>query len=183
MESELGNFRQASVRMSVELPRSAVRTVPDTQGVVTKHDRLTVDRNFRQIVVPGEFLFQLASLFVVISGHGKDLLTADPATVCDNACVASHTEVAQKVEDVIRFHRGVKAFENCLIHLSDSREGPTAKADDVGVSKMEIGGEPCVWHSLRPKVEVSPLSITDGQSRKLDRPDSSSSGSRAVPVV
>ena len=70
--------------MSVELPRSAVRTVPDTQGVVTKHDRLTVDGNFRQIVVPGEFLFQLASLFVMISRHGEDLLTSNPATVFEN---------------------------------------------------------------------------------------------------
>lgn len=121
---------------------------------MAENDRLTVNRNFCQIVEPKKILLQFARLLVVISGHGKDLLTADPATVCDNACVASHTEVAQKVEDVIRFHRGVKAFANCLIHLSDSREGPTAKADDVGVSKMEIGGEPCVRHILRPKGEI-----------------------------
>jgi len=29
------------------------------QGIVAEHDRLTVDRNFRQIVEPGEFLSHL----------------------------------------------------------------------------------------------------------------------------
>jgi hypothetical protein len=66
---------------------------------VAENDRLTVNRNFCQIVEPKKILLQFARLLVVISGHGKDLLTADPATVCDNACVASHTEVAQKVMD------------------------------------------------------------------------------------
>jgi hypothetical protein len=45
---------------------------------------LAIDRNFRQIVEPGEFLFQLASLFVMISRHGEDLLTSNPATVFEN---------------------------------------------------------------------------------------------------
>jgi hypothetical protein len=51
---------------------------------VAQHDWLTVNQNFCQIVEPGEFLFHLASLFVVISGHGEDLLTSNPATVFEN---------------------------------------------------------------------------------------------------
>src|SRR5439155_21045594 len=48
--------------------------------------------------------------------------------------------------------------------------GPTAKADDVGVSKMEIGAEPCVWHKLSLKIDVHyvALSTSNGQERKLD---------------
>ena len=150
-----------------------VASIPDPQGIVAQHDGVAVDRNLGQIVEPGKLLFQLASLFVVISGHGKDLLTADPATVCDNACGVSHTEVAQKVEDVIRFHRGVKAIENCLIHLSDSREGPAAKADDVGMPKMEIGGEPSAWHTPRLSRDVQFLtqSAVDTLKNRLGHTD------------
>jgi hypothetical protein len=101
---------------------------------VTKHDRLTVDRNFRQIVVPGEFLFQLASLFVVISRHGEDLLTSNPATVFEYSGLVPDTEIPQEIKNVIRLYRRIQAFKKCLIHLLDGGERPTAIACDVCVS-------------------------------------------------
>jgi hypothetical protein len=70
--------------MPVEVPRSAIASIPAAQGIVAQHNWLTIDRNFHQIVEPGEFLFQPASLFVVISRHGEDLLTSNPATVFEN---------------------------------------------------------------------------------------------------
>ncbi len=38
------------------------------------------------------------------------------------------------------------------------------------MSKMEIGGEPCVWHKLSLKIDVHyvALSTSNGQQRKLD---------------
>ena len=43
-------------------------------------------------------------------------------------------------ERVVRY----QAFANCLIHLVDGRERSIAIANDIGVSKMEIRGEPRV---------------------------------------
>jgi hypothetical protein len=56
---------KTSVRMTVEVPRSAIGTVPDAQGIVTEHDRLDVDRNFSQIVEPGEFFSFSAKIRLV----------------------------------------------------------------------------------------------------------------------
>jgi hypothetical protein len=91
---------------------------------------LAIARNSRQIVEPGEFLFQLASLFVMISRHGEDLLTSNPATVFENPGLVAEAEVPQKIKNVIRLHRGIQAFKNCLIHFFDGRKRPTAMADD-----------------------------------------------------
>jgi len=160
--------------MPVEVPRSAIASIPDAQGVVTKHNWLAIDRNFRQIVEPGEFLFQLASLFVMISRHGEDLLTSNPATVFENPGLVPDAEVPQKIKNVIRLHRGIQAFKNCLIHFFDGRKRPTAIADDVGMSQMEISSEPCIWHRLRSKrrLAVAALSISNGHVENLDTRES-----------
>jgi hypothetical protein len=151
-----------------------IASIPDAQGVVTKHNWLAIDRNFRQIVEPGEFLFQFASLFVMISRHGEDLLTSNPATVFENPGLVAEAEVPQKIKNVIRLHRGIQAFRNCLIHFFDGRKRPTAIADDVGMSQMEISSEPCIWHRLRSKrcVAVAALSISNGHVENLDTRES-----------
>src|ERR1700733_657184 len=162
--------------MPVEVPRSTIASIPDAQGVVTKHNWLAIDRNFRQIVEPGEFLFQLASLFVMISRHGEDLLTSNPATVFENPGLVPDAEVPQKIKNVIRLHRGIQAFKNCLIHFFDGRKRPTAIADDVGMTQMEISSEPCIWHRLRssrgPGRPPSATRAAGNQARGLPRPSS-----------
>lgn len=42
--------------------------VSDSQGIVTEHDQLIVNRRFRKIIEPRKFLFKFACQFVVISG-------------------------------------------------------------------------------------------------------------------
>ncbi len=145
-----------------------------TIGKLPKHNWLAIDRSFRQIVEPGQFLFQLASLFVMISRHGEDLLTSNPATVFENPGLVPDAEVPQKIKNVIRLHRGIQAFKNCLIHFSDGRKRPAAIADDVGMSQMEISSEPCIWHRLRSKrrLAVAALSISNGHVENLDTRDS-----------
>jgi hypothetical protein len=44
-------YTEIAPRTHYSLTQS-IQTVPDTQSVVTKHDRLTVNRNFCQIVEP-----------------------------------------------------------------------------------------------------------------------------------
>ena len=75
----------------------------------------------------------------MISGHGEDLLTANPATVFENPGLVPDAEVPQKIKNVIRLHRGIQAFKNCLIHSFDGRKKPTAIADDVGMSQSAAG--------------------------------------------
>jgi hypothetical protein len=62
--------------MTVEVRLSAIASSPDAQGVVTKHNWSAIDRNFRQIVEPGDFrpdlyMTLLASIALAILGKGK----------------------------------------------------------------------------------------------------------------
>jgi hypothetical protein len=163
MESERRTSGRRPWRMPVEVPRSAIASIPDA---------LAIDRNFRQTVEPREFLFQLARLLVMISRQGEDLLTSNPATVFETPGWVPHAEVPQKIKNVIRLPRGIQEFKNCPIHFFDGRTRPTAIADDVGM--MEISSEPCIWHKLRSKrrVAVAALSISNGHVENLDTPES-----------
>ena len=88
--------------------------------------------------------------------------------------LGSRCRSPQKIKNVIRLHRGIQAFENCLIHFFDGRKRPTAMADDVGMSQMEISSEPCIWHRLRSKsrVAVAAVSISNGHVENLDTRES-----------
>src|SRR5690348_9235803 len=105
----------------------------------------------------------------MISGHSEDLIAADSVSVCGNPRLASHTKITQEVQNVIGFHGRIQSFENRLIHLSDSREGPTAVADDIGVSKMEVSREPSAWHTPRLNRDVQFLtqSAVDTMKNRL----------------
>jgi hypothetical protein len=56
-----------------------------------------VNRNFRQIVELGKFFFQLACLFVVISGDGEDLLAMNSSAISNDPLLASHRNITQVV--------------------------------------------------------------------------------------
>jgi hypothetical protein len=120
-----------TVRALQFLPEDSEPTPPGVIDAVPVSEReialiLAIARNFRQIVEPGEFLFQLASLFVMISRHGEDLLTSNPATAFENPVLVPDAEVPQKIRNVIRLHRVIQAFKNRLIHFFDGRKRPTA---------------------------------------------------------
>jgi hypothetical protein len=71
-----------------------------------------------------------------------------------------------------RFSRTHSAVRELPDPLLRGRERPTAVAADIGVSEMEVGGEPSVWHSLKLKrvstFHFCPL-VTDNQE-KLESP-------------
>jgi hypothetical protein len=90
-------------------------------------------------------------LLVVISRHRKDLPALNPSPIRPNPRLASHTKITQEIKNIIEFHGRIQPVDNCLVHLFGGRKRPTAVADDIGVSEMEIGGEPRAWHRLNLK--------------------------------
>jgi hypothetical protein len=110
---------------------------------MAEHDRLAVNRNFRQIVEPGKFFFQLARLFVLICGHGEDLFAMNSSAISKDPLLGSHIKITQEIKNIIAFHGRIQPFDNCLIHLFDGRERAIASLR-----------EPRIWHCLRRKVEM-----------------------------
>ena len=66
IEREVG-VSEVPVRMSVQLPCSMMRAIPDALGIVTDHDGLAMYGDFRKVAKPRELLGHLANLFVVIT--------------------------------------------------------------------------------------------------------------------
>ena len=136
------------MRMSVQVPRSMMRAIPDPHGVVTDHDGLAMYGDFCKVAEPREHLGQVANLFVVITRHRKDFLAANLLAVLQSLRLAPDAEIPKEIESVIRLYRGVQAFKDRLIHLLDTSKRAIAVADYVGVSKMKICCEPCVRHNV-----------------------------------
>ena len=110
-------FRELPVGMPIEMPSAMMETVPHAHGIVAEHNGLTVDRDFRQVVEPREFLSEFANFFVVIAGYDENLLASNLPTALQSPCLASDTEITEEIESAIGLHRGIQAFKDRLIHL------------------------------------------------------------------
>jgi len=116
------------MRMSVQVPRSMMRAIPDPHCVVTDHDGLAMYGDFRKVAEPREILGQLANLFVVITRHGKDFLPANLLAVLQSLRVAPDAEVPKETEDVIGLNGGVETFEDRLTAPRTGSDGHTRAA-------------------------------------------------------
>ena len=134
------------MRMSVQVPRSMMRVIPDPHGVVTNHDGLAMYGDFRKVVEPRELLGELANLFVVITRHRKDFLAANLLAVLQSLRLAPDAEIPKEIEDVIGLNRRVETVEDRLIHFLDASKRSITVADYVAMPKMKIRGEPYVRH-------------------------------------
>ena len=134
------------MRMSVQVPRSMMRSIPDPHGVVTDHDGLAMYGDFRKVAEPRELLGQLANLFVVITRHRKDLLAANLLAVLQSLRLAPDAEIPKEIEDVIGLNGGVETVEDRLIHFLDASKRSITVADYVVMPEMKIRSEPCVRH-------------------------------------
>lgn len=132
--------------MPVKVPGTTRRLIPDSHCIVTQDDSLSIERDFYKSVEPGELLCEFTSVFVVISGNGKDLLAPDVLSEFRSSRFRTDSEISQEVQNVVRFCTRVKAFENLLIHFLDSSERAIAVPNDILVTEMKIGCEPNVWH-------------------------------------
>ena len=134
------------MRMSVQVPRSMMGTIPDPHGVVTNHDGLAMYRDFRKVAEPRELLGQLANLFVVIARHRKDLLAANLLAVLQSLRRAPDAEIPEEIEGVIGLNRGVETVEDRSIHFLDASKRSITVADYVAMPEMKICREPYVRH-------------------------------------
>jgi hypothetical protein len=132
--------------MSVQVPSSMMGAIPDQHGVVTNHDGLAMDRDFRKVAEPRELLGQLANLFVVIARHRKDFLAANLLAVLQSLRLAPDAEIPKEIEDVIGLNGGVETVEDRLIHFLDASKRSITVSDYVAMPKMKIRGEPYVRH-------------------------------------
>ncbi len=134
--------------MSVKMPCSVMRPIPNAHSIVAEHDWLAMYGDFRKVVQPRKLLSQLASFFVVIAGERIDLPATKVLAVLQNPRLTSDAEISQEIESVIRLHRGIQTFEDRLIHLLDISKRAITVADDIAVPEMKICCEPYVRHSL-----------------------------------
>ncbi len=134
------------MRMSVQVPRSMMRVIPDPHGVVTNHDGLAMYGDFRKVVEPRELLGELANLFVVITRHRKDFLAANLLAVLQSLRLAPNAEIPKEIEDVIGLNGGVETVEDRLIHFLDASKRSIAVTDYVAMPEMKIRREPYVRH-------------------------------------
>ena len=134
------------MRMSVQVPRSMMRAIPDPHGVVTDHDGLAMYGDFRKVAEPRELLGQLANLFIVISRHRKDFLAANLLAVLQRFRLAPDAEIPEEIEDVIGLNGGVETVEDRLIHFLDPSKRSITVADYVAMTEMKIGRTPYVRH-------------------------------------
>ena len=79
-----GYFWEIRMRVAVKMPGAVMGTVPDAHGIVAEHDGLAMYGDFCEVVEPRKILAQLASFFVVIAGHRKNLLAANLPPVLQN---------------------------------------------------------------------------------------------------
>ena len=86
------------MRMSVQVPRSMMRAIPDPHGIVTDHDGLAMYGDFRKVAEPREHLGQLANLFVVITRHRKDFLAANLLAVLQSLRLAPDAEIPKEIQ-------------------------------------------------------------------------------------
>jgi hypothetical protein len=132
--------------MSVQVPRSMMRAIPDPHGVVTDHDGLAMYGDLRKVTEPREPLGQLANLLVVISRHRKGILAANLLAVLQRFRLAPDAEIPKEIQDVIDLNGGVETFEDRLIHFLDASKRSITVADYVAMPKMKIRREPYVRH-------------------------------------
>lgn len=134
------------MRMSVQVPRSMMRAIPDPHGVVTDHDGLAIYGDFRKVAEPRELLGQLANLFVVITRHRKDLLAANLLAVLQSLRLAPDAEIPKEIEDIIGLNGGVETVKDRLIHFLDASKRSITVADYVAMPEMKIRRKPYVRH-------------------------------------
>lgn len=112
-------FGKAPVRVAVQVPGSARRVIPDTQGVMTEHNAVAIHGDFRELVEPKEFRGELANLFIMIAGNREDSLAADLVAELRRSRLRSHAEITKEIKDVVRFDVLVEPVEDGPVHLLD----------------------------------------------------------------
>jgi hypothetical protein len=138
--------REVPMRMSVQVPRSMMRAIPDPHCIVTDHDGLAIYGDFRKVAEPRELLGYLSNLLVVIPWHRKDLPAPNLLAVLQSPDLAPDAEIPKEIEDVIRLNGGVETFEDRLIHFLDVSKRSITVADYVAMPEMKVRREPFVRH-------------------------------------
>jgi hypothetical protein len=140
--------------MAVQMPATVVRPVPDTHRIVAQNHQLPLfmadywDLNRRQrgqdlyenpgfgTVLPRENPF-----FVVPTwDEGKPSLEA--REVSGAFSPSAQREIAQGIDVIFGSYHLVPGLNKCFIHGLYRIEGPFAVTNDIGVSKMRVGGKP-----------------------------------------
>src|SRR5574342_666641 len=137
-------FRERSVRVTVELPRSSMALVPYAHRVVAEHDALRSDGDVGHVLGPDPVLEEalvLAQHLVVVAEH-EVLLAAESLHDRRRAVGVAEREVAEVVHDVAGTHARVPVVDDRLVHLVDVGERSPAVLDDVAVTEVCVAREP-----------------------------------------
>jgi hypothetical protein len=94
----------------------------------------------------------------MISRHGEDLLTSNPATVFENPGLVPDAEVPQKIKNVIRLHRGIQA------------DSPPRVLPDARIVRLTLDTQSVTVLHLRPAYVSSVRLPEDVSSVVLGNP-------------
>jgi hypothetical protein len=132
--------------MAIELPRPARVLRPHLHGIVAENDPLLTHPDLGERTPRGKQVLYLSSRIIVISVDEVDRLAGNLIAIESNCFWSSHAKVPEEIEYVVRLHRRIHPFDDCLVHLLRVRERTVAVANDVEVPEMKVGRKPGVSH-------------------------------------
>jgi len=137
---------QFPVGMSINMPASLGRVIPDAHSVVAKHDPLAVDGDLGEVIEPKEVLREFSGLLVMIARHEVDLPATNLPPICECSSAVADAKISDEVKNIARFNVGIQAVKDHAIHLFNVGKGTIAVLDDVAVPEMEVRCKPNIRH-------------------------------------
>lgn len=128
--------------MAVELPRAPPGLMPNSHGIVAKHNRLLANVDFGDILDPHELVLDFPNHAVMIPQYKVDPLATNRLPISQRDLGSTYAKIAQEVEFIFRLDAFVDASKNFLVHFTGTCERASTVANDIGVSEMEVGCEP-----------------------------------------
>ena len=92
-------------------------------------------------------MLSLARDLVVVAFYKMDCLARQPFSISSYLLLSSHTEVAEKLEDIVRLCARIHSLYNHIVHLLCVSKGAVAVANDIEMSEVEVGSKPEITHN------------------------------------
>jgi hypothetical protein len=150
--------RQGAMRMAIKRPGSVMRSVKNTESIMTESDMLVPYLYLLILVQKFYFLgvnsiiSELAQSLIVISKQYLNITIHSPQIIA-YLFFGPETKITQKISDLIVFDFRVPIVDDRFIHFGNMHKGPVRIFDNILMAQMKITAEPNVWcvtHSSPP---------------------------------
>lgn len=135
--------------VSIQMPSSAHRPVPNPHRVMTQDDSLLAHGDFCQISKPKKPILYFSKAPVMVAFDEEDSLASNLIEILGRSLVATNAKVSEKIEYVPFFDHLVKAAEDLGVHFGDICKWARTMPNDIAVAKMKVSGKPNIGHFMR----------------------------------